>query len=110
VPQRMSLERRRGRGILLLSGCAAVVLVLLTIHVPGTIVLTGTWILGAALNRAVPGLSRVVSLAAAIVVEVTLLVALSAALAFVSPHPHGALPYLAILSLPAILGLTVILV
>ncbi len=86
-------------------GAAAVVLSLATIGPPGTLVLVGAWLLAAALGRALPGLSGTVSWAASILVLTILLTALSAALAIVSPRPHGRVVYLLVLLVPAVLGL-----
>ena len=87
------------------SGTAAVVLAVLTVGVPGALILVGAWLLAAALGRAVPKVSGTVSWAAAIVLQAVLLTGLSAAVALASPRPHGRLVNLAVLAGPVVLGL-----
>jgi len=86
-------------------GVASVVLAQLTLGFPGTLVIVGAWLLAAALGRAVPGLSMTASWAASILVQTILLTVLSSALALASPREHGSAVYLAILAVPALLGL-----
>jgi hypothetical protein len=91
-----------------LTGFSALVVALVlgvtTTGVPGTLLLVGGYLLAVGIAGVSPKLSGPPSWAAAVVVEVTLLVGCSAALAIVSPHPHGAAISLAILSLPALGG------
>jgi hypothetical protein len=88
------------------SGSAAVVLAVLTVGVPGTLILLGAGLLAAALGRAVPGLSGAASWAAAIVLQAVLLTGISAVFALASPRPHGRFADLAVLAAPVVLGLT----
>ena len=85
-------------------GGAACVLAVFTLGVPGTFILVGAWMLAIALGRTIPGLSGATSWAAAVIVEIGLLTAMSAALAVASPRPHGRALYLIVLAIPAILG------
>jgi hypothetical protein len=86
-------------------GLAAAALSLLAVGLAGTLVVAGAWALAAGMGRLVPGLRGSVSVAAAVVVEVSLLVGLSVVLAKLSPRLHGAVPNLAILAAPLLVGL-----
>ena len=86
----------------------ATILVLITVGLPGLLVLGSTWLLAAAIGRLTPRLSGAASWAAAVVSEVTLLTSLSALLHLASPRPHGAAISLAALSLPGAIGLVIL--
>jgi hypothetical protein len=96
------------RSRVLIPKIAALVVVVVfgvtAIGVPGTLVLFGGYLLAAGVANISPELSGPPSWAAAVIVEVTLLVGCSAALAIVSPHAHGVAVSFGILALPALCG------
>jgi hypothetical protein len=102
VPTRWSVATPVG------LGSAVAVLSLVAVGLPGTLVVAGTWALAAGLGRLLPGLRGPAGVAAAVVAEVSLLVGLSAVLARVSHRLHGALPNLAILAAPLLVGLVLL--
>lgn len=87
-----------------LAGAALVVL-----GVPGALALGSAGLLAAATARVAPGMRGAASWAAGVVLEVGLVVGMSAALALVSPRLHGQAVHLALLASPALLATTVIL-
>ena len=103
---RTSYGTRGLRGsVFVCLGAAAVSLSIVSLGLPGTVVLVGGWLLAYGLGRRVPGLAGPVSWAAALVLEVAVLTADTMALERLSPHEHGVLPNLAALAGPAVIGL-----
>jgi hypothetical protein len=100
--------RLAAMGCLGLAAAAAAVLSLHVLGVPGSLVLLGGWLLAAACHRVVPGLQGTVSWAAGVLLEVGLLAGLSAVVAKLSPHQHGASGNLAILAVPIAVALLVL--
>ena len=88
-----------------LAGAIATFLVLVTIGLPGAVVLAGGLLLAVGLGRVVPGMSSPASWAAAIVIEVALISGISGLVAVASPRPHGRTVDFAILVVPALVGI-----
>jgi hypothetical protein len=88
---------------------AFAVLSMVTMGLPGSLMLAGAWLLAAGLARTVTGLAGPVSWAGAIVVEITLVVGLSGVVAHLSHSPQPAFISLAILAAPSLLGLGALL-
>ena len=88
---------------------ATAVLSMVTMGLPGSLMLAGAWLLAAGLARTVTALSGPVSWAGAIVVEITLVVGLSGVVAHLSHSPQPAVISLAILAAPSLLGLGALL-
>jgi hypothetical protein len=85
-----------------------VVLAVVALGPAGTIVLAGGWLLACGLGRTIPGLDGPVSWAAAVVVEVCIVCALSLLLALLSPRAHGVIPTTMVLAAPAVVGLLLV--
>jgi hypothetical protein len=85
-------------------GTGLVALSIISLGLPATLLLVGGWLLAAACSRLVPGLDGPVSWAAGVVLEVSLVSALSGVLAIVSGREHGSGPNLLVLGLPVLLG------
>lgn len=77
---------------------------------PGTVVLASAWILGAALGRVFPSLRGPASWAAGVLAELGMLLAMSAVVALVSPHLHSRAVHLAVLAIPAMVGVALLIV
>src|SRR3954451_6080574 len=85
-------------------GAGLVALSIVSLGLPATLLLAGGWLLAATCGRFVPGLQGPVSWAAGVVLEFSLVTALSAVLAIISGREHGRGPNLVVLGLPVLLG------
>ena len=88
-----------------LAGLLIAALTLATVGVPALLLLAGAWSFAALVNRWVDALAGPTSWVAGIVIEATLLVAQSALLAIVAPHPHPQWVYVTVLTVPLVLAL-----
>lgn len=96
-------------GATVVLGTAAVILSIVSLGLPGTVILAGGWLLALGLGRRVPGLDGPVSWAGAVIVEVAVLTLDTLVLKRLAPHQHGSIANLAALAGPAILGLALAL-
>ena len=95
----------RRRFVAVVAAAVVAALSVATVGVPATLLGAGAWSFAALFNRWAPGLSGPTSWVAGIVAEATVLIAESAALALVAPHPHPQWVYVVVLLVPPALAL-----
>ena len=95
----------RRRFVAVVAAAVVAALSVATVGVPATLLGSGAWSFAALFNRWAPGLSGPTSWVAGIVAEATVLIAESAALALVAPHPHPQWVYVVVLLVPPALAL-----